>query len=425
MTPTETFVTQRSDELRSRAQEVLPGGVNSNVRLLGPPVFFDHGAGSRLVDVDDNEYIDYLLGQGPNFLGHAQPDVLEAVTAATAKGMVFGAQHLYELEAAEKLVEAVGWAQQVRIGLSGTECVQAALRLARAVTARTKFVRFAGHYHGWLDNVLVKVDGGRAAPASAGQVASHLDDSLLLPWNDLVAVEDLLARDGDQIAAVLMEPVMLNAGSIEPTPGYLEGVRAACDRHGVVLIFDEVISGFRVALGGAAERYGVVPDLATYGKAMAGGWPVAALAGRREMMERFGTGEVNHSGTFNASVMACAAMIASIDLLVADPPYERLERIGTRLQDGLCDLADEHGLELHVQGLPMAFHAGIGRGPVSDYQDLARLDSDVYEKLARTLVEHGVWVTGRGIWYLSAAHDDADVDETLERADAAMAAFTP
>jgi glutamate-1-semialdehyde 2,1-aminomutase len=425
MTPTEAFVTRRSDELRSRAQDVLPGGVNSNVRLLGPAVFFDHGSGSRLVDVDGNEYIDYLLGQGPNFLGHAQPDVLDAVTAATAKGMVFGAQHRYELEAAEKLVDAVGWAQQVRIGLSGTECVQAALRLARGVTGRDKFVRFAGHYHGWLDNVLVKVEGGRARPASAGQVASHLDDSFLLPWNDLGAVEDLLAREGDQVAAVMMEPVMLNAGSIEPMPGYLEGVRAACDRHGVVLIFDEVISGFRVALGGAAERYGVAPDLATYGKAMAGGWPVAALAGRRDLMERFGTGEVNHSGTFNASVMACAAMIASIDRLVADPPYERLERIGTRLKHGMSDLAEQHGIELHVQGLPMAFHAGIGRGPVSDYRTLGSLDADAYEKLARALVDHGVWVAGRGIWYLSAAHDDVDVDETLERAGAAMAAFTP
>lgn len=419
-----TFTTERSDALRSRALEALPGGVNSNVRLLAPPIFFDHGKGARLVDVDGNEYIDYLLGQGPNFLGHAPDVVLDAVDAATRRGMVYGAQHLFELEAAERLLETLGWAEQVRFGLSGTECVQAALRMARAVTGRQKFIRFAGHYHGWLDNVLVRAANGRAEPASAGQLASHLEDSVMLPWNDLGAVESALHKEGDQVAAVLMEPVMFNTGSIEPAPGYLEGVRAACDRHGVALIFDEVISGFRVALGGAAERYGVTPDLATYGKAMAGGWPVAALAGSRSMMERFGTGEVNHSGTFNASVMACAAVIASIDHLANDPPYARLEEIGTRLKAGLVDLAEEHGITLNVQGLPMAFHAGVGQGPLTSYDDYSNLDSASYDRLVLNLIEHGVWLAGRGIWYLSTAHDEADVTVTLERVDAAMKAFT-
>lgn len=417
------FITERSDELRPRAVDLLPGGVNSNVRLLGPPIFFDRAQGSRLVDVDGNTYIDYLLGQGPNFLGHAPEPVLEAVSEATRRGMVYGGQHLLELEAAERMLSALGWAEQVRIGVSGTECVQAALRLARAVTGRVKFVRFAGHYHGWLDNVLVKEEGGRAVPASAGQVASHLDDSVMLQWNDLEAVEHAL-EDGPDIAAVIMEPVMFNSGSIEPAPGYLEGVRAACDRHGVVLIFDEVIAGFRVALGGAAERYGVAPDLATYGKALAGGWPVAALAGRRDLMERFGTGEVNHSGTFNASTMACAAMVASIDLLSTDPPYERLERLGSQLKEGLATLGTDHDVPLNVQGVPMAFHAGIGEGPVASYAELGRLDSERYGKLTRSLIDHGVWVAGRGIWYMSAAHDGQDVAETLERAEAAMEAFT-
>lgn len=425
MKPTPTaFSTERSDALRPRALAALPGGVNSNVRLLAPQIFFDHAKGSRLVDVDGNEYIDYLLGQGPNFLGHAPDVVLDAVDAATRRGMVFGAQHVYELEAAERLLQTLGWAEQVRLGLSGTECVQAALRLARAVTGRQKFIRFAGHYHGWLDNVLARAQDGQAVPASAGQLASHLDDSMMLSWNDLAAVEAALEEGSEQFAAVLMEPVMFNTGSIEPAPGYLEGVRAACDRHGVVLIFDEVISGFRVGLGGAAERYGVTPDLATYGKAMAGGWPVAALAGSRTMMERFGTGEVNHSGTFNASVMACAAVIASIDYLSHDPPYARLEEIGTRLKSGLAALADDHGIPLNVQGLPMAFHAGVGQGPLTSYDDLSKLDGARYEELVLTLIEHGVWLAGRGIWYLSTAHDEADVDETLERVDAAMTAFT-
>lgn len=409
--------------LRSRAASVLPGGVNSNVRLLAPHVFFDHGRGSRLVDVDGNEYIDYLLGQGPNFLGHAPADVLAAVNVACRRGMVFGAEHPLEVDAAEAILAALGWADQVRLGVSGTECVQAALRMARAVTGRRRFVRFEGHYHGWLDNVLVRVEDGRAFPASAGQMPGYLDDSVMLPWNDLTALEDMLAASADEIAAVIMEPVMLNAGAIEPLDGYLQGVRQACDAHGVVLIFDEVITGFRVALGGAAGRYGVTPDLAIYGKAMAGGWPAAALAGRVNMMERFGTGEVNHSGTFNGSLMACAATVATIKRLTDDPPYDRITRLGERLMKGLGALAADCGLRLNVQGLPMSFHAGFGAGPVDSYRQLARFDGTQYAAFARALIDHGVWVAGRGVWYLSAAHNDLDIDETLERIADAMKAL--
>jgi glutamate-1-semialdehyde 2,1-aminomutase len=416
---TSPHLAPRSQELHARARRALPGGVNSNVRLLAPPVFFEEARGCRLVDVDGNEYIDYLLGQGPNFLGHAPEAVLDAVERATRRGMVYGAQHPLEVEAAELMLELLGWAEQVRLGVSGSESVQAALRLARAVTGRQLFVRFEGHYHGWFDNVLVKVEDGRATVASEGQLSRHLDDSIMLPWNDLGAVERAL-EENDDVAAVLMEPVMLNAGSIEPRPGYLEGVRRACDAHGVVLIFDEVISGFRVAAGGAAERYGVTPDLATYGKAMAGGWPVSALAGRAEMMERFGTGQVNHSGTFNASVMACAAAAATLRILRDDPPYERISARGDRLMDELRRLGSDHGFELNIQGLPMSFHAGFGPGPVLDYRSLSRLDADLYARFTQALIENGVWVAGRGIWYLSAAHTEADIDETLERVEAAM-----
>ncbi len=413
-----------SQELNERAALVAPGGVNSNVRLTGRRVFFDHGKGSRLYDVDGNDYVDYLLGQGPNFLGHAPDDILDAVDASSRRGMVYGAQHDLEIIAGERMLEAIKWADRIRFGLSGTEAVQAALRLARAVTGRTKFLRFAGHYHGWLDNVLVGVGpDGDATTVSAGQMASHLDDSIMIPWNDLEAVEATLAAHGDDIAAVIMEPVMLNAGSIEPRVGYLEGVRTACDAHGVVLIFDEVIAGFRVALGGAAERFGVTPDLATYGKAMAGGWPVSALAGKAEYMELFGTAEVNHSGTFNASVMACAATAATVKRLTEDPPYLALEERGERLKSGLRRLAADKGLDLTVQGLPMAFHVSFGRGPVETYEELQTLDLGRYAEFSSVLVDHGIWVTGRGIWYVSAAHRDADVDETLTRAEAAMNTF--
>jgi glutamate-1-semialdehyde 2,1-aminomutase len=412
----------RSAEYRARAGRHLPGGVNSNVRLSAPEVFFSHARGALMWDVDGNEYVDYLLGQGPSFLGHANATVNQAVHDACAGGMLYGNSHLLEVEAAERICAALGWAEMVRLGMTGTEAVQVALRLARAVTGRHRFVRFEGHYHGWLDNVLVNADS--TGPASAGQVASQLTDSIVLPWNDADALATALAAHHTEVAAVIMEPIMVNAGTIEPQPGYLQRVRDLCTEHGIVLIFDEVITGFRVALGGAAARYGVTPDLATYGKAMAGGWPVAALAGKAHLMERFGTGEVNHSGTFNGSVMAAAAVVATIDLLTSDPPYERIGKHGTELMAGLTALADEHGLPLRVQGLPMAFHASFGhRDPVTDYRELRKLDLAGYTRLASALSEHGVWVAGRGIWYVSAAHGPQELATALDRAGETMREF--
>ncbi len=409
-----------SERLHAAARRHIPGGVNSNVRLDGPPLFFTRGEGAWLWDADGNEYVDYLLGQGPAFLGHAPAAVLASVDEASRLGMVYGAQHPLEVQAAERMCEALEWPEMVRFGSTGTEMVQAALRLARAATGRRRFIRFEGHYHGWLDNVLVQVGEHGGEPVSAGQVASHLDDGLLLPWNDLDALAATLDMDEGEVAAVLMEPMMINAGAIEPRAGYLEGVRRLCDVHGVVLIFDEIITGFRIALGGAAGRYGVTPDLATYGKAMAGSWPVAAVAGSGELMERFGTGEVNHSGTFNANVMGMAAVNASIRRLVEDPPYPRLEEVGTTLIEGLRQLGEAAGLPMQVQGLPMAFHASFGVGEVTDFRSLQTRDGELYRRLADALVREGVWVARRGVWYVSAAHGEPEVEITLERAEAAL-----
>jgi glutamate-1-semialdehyde 2,1-aminomutase len=410
-----------SEILLDRALRRLPGGVNSNVRLDTPPIFFARGQGAWLWDVDGNDYVDYLLGQGPAFLGHAPASVAAAVERACRDGMVFAGRHPDEVEAAELLCEVLGWADMARLGASGTEMVQAALRLARAATGRRRFVRFEGHYHGWLDNVLLAMEDGRPVAASAGQVEEHLADAFVLRWNDAAALADLLDAHGDQIAAVLMEPMMLNAGAITPRPGYLDQVRALCRRHGVVLILDEVLTGFRVALGGAAERFGVVPDLAVFGKAMAAGWPVAALAGRAELMELFGTGTVNHAGTFNGNRMATAATLATLRELLRDPPYGRIEQVGGRLVTGLADLARQAGVPLRLQGLPMAFHASLGADvEVHEARDLAALDDQGYRKLTGHLARAGVWVAGRGIWYLSAAHADREVDVTLERVAAAL-----
>jgi glutamate-1-semialdehyde 2,1-aminomutase len=243
-----------------------------------------------------------------------------------------------------------------------------------------------------------------------------------LRWNDLEAVRTALEKGA--IAAVLMEPMMINAGAIKPRPGYLAGVRELCDRHGALLIFDEVITGFRLGPGGAAERFGVVPDLATYGKALASGWPMGALTGKAEFMERFGTGEVNHSGTFNANVMGMAAVAETLRLLADQPPYGEVERVGQRLMDGLDKVGREVGKPLRLQGLPMAFHASFGEDTdVWEFRDLQRLDLDRYRKLAERLVEAGVWVAARGVWYVSAAHGDRELEVTLERAEAALRAL--
>jgi glutamate-1-semialdehyde 2,1-aminomutase len=251
----------RSAELRSRAERCIPGGVSSNVRLSAPRVFFARGQGAWLWDVDGNDYVDYVLGQGPALLGHAAEPVQAAVAEACRRGNVYGAQHSLEVEAAELLCRVAGWPEMVRFGCSGTESVQAALRLARAATGRAKFIRFEGHYHGWLDNVLITADDGPPRPASAGQLAVHLDDSYTLPWNDPEPVTELLARRGEEVAAILTEPMMLNSGAVAPREGYLQRLRELCDQHGVLLIFDEVITGFRLALGGVDGRFWVVPEL--------------------------------------------------------------------------------------------------------------------------------------------------------------------
>jgi glutamate-1-semialdehyde 2,1-aminomutase len=410
-----------SEKLRSQAESLTPGGVHSNVRLAGPRRFFARGEGAWLWDVDGNDYVDHLLGQGPNFLGHAPRRVNEAVAQAVAKGSVFGAQHELEIAAGERFLTTVGWAERVRFGLSGTEMVQAALRLARAVTGRERFVRFEGHYHGWLDNVLLAMDEHhRPVPASEGQLAHHLDDAITLPWNDLDALTVALDEHGPTVAAVIMEPFMCNSGAIAPQAGYLATVRDACDRHGILLVFDEVITGFRLAPGGAAERFGVTPDLATYGKAMAGGWPVAALAGKAPLMDRLAAG-VTHAGTFNASVMACAAVDATLQVLQEDPPHDRVEKHGEKLMAGIRELGRDHDLPLRAQGLGMAFHVSFGDGAaVTDARGLEQLDLPRYQRLASELVEGGIWVTGRGIWYVSAAHGDRELTEVLERFDAVL-----
>lgn len=426
---------EESRRLLERARQSIPGGVTSNVRASERPfpLFFASAAGATITDVDGNEYIDYVLGQGPMILGHSHPAVLDAVERAMRRGQLFAGQHELEIAVAEAVVRLVPCAELCRFGLSGSELVQAALRLARAVTGRTRILRFEGHYHGWYDNVLLSVApspddaGPRERPAlrlgSAGQTSSALDDYLLLPWNDLGLVEALFAERGGEIAAVMTEPMMCNTGAIPPAPGFLEGLRRLCDQHGALLYFDEIITGFRLGLGGAQGHFGVTPDLATFAKAMAGGFATAALAGRRDVMERL-TRDVNHSGTFNGNVISMAAAAAALAELERDDgaAYRHMESLGADLMAGARAIARRLDLPLLVQGLPAAFHLAFTELPaIRDYRDYAlHCDRERYARLKVALLRRGVRVLDRGIWYLSAAHTPAQVERTLEALEAAM-----
>lgn len=403
--------------------KVVPGGVNSNVRLEVAQRYFARGAGARLWDTDGQEYIDYVLGQGPAFLGHAHPRMLAGVTESIAAGMTFAAQTEIELEAAESLVKALVWADMVRIGMTSTESVQAALRLARAATGRRLFLRFRGQYHGWLDNVLVNAQEPWPRVASDGQLASSLDESITIEWNDLEAVHQALAEHPGQIAAIITEPMMLNAGAILPEPGFLEGLREITTAHGIILIFDETITGFRLGPRGAIGRFGVEPDLAIFGKAVAGGFPASVLAGNADLMSRFAKG-TNHSGTFNANVLACAAIVHALAIMQSTPIYDTVERTGGQLMASLRGLFADFDLQLQVRGLPAAFHVAFDTAdPVRSFADLQRADSERYRRLVPHAIDSGVWITGRGIWYVSGAHDEATNDATLARMTNALKKF--
>lgn len=426
---------QRSSELYQIAQQTLSGGVSSNVRLAGKPhpLFFDRAEGAMIYDVDGNGYIDYVLGQGPMILGHSHPAVLDAVNAAMRKGQLFAGQHQLEIDLSQKMVEIVPSAELCRFGLSGSEMVQAAMRLARAATGRNLILRFEGHYHGWFDNVLVSVapsldkagprEHPNPVPGTPGQTPSSLEDFVVLPFNDLALAQDLFARQGNQIACVMLEPMMCNTGAIPPEPGFLQGLRELCDQYGAILYFDETITGFRLSLAGAQGYFGVTPDLSSFAKAMAGGFANAALVGKRDLMIRFAK-DVNHSGTFNSNIISMAASVAAIAELERDngAVYRRINQLGTELMTGLVDLGHRMEIPLHVQGLPCAFHVSFNeQPPLRDYRDwVTKCDKARYDDFVFGMLSNGVRLIGRGLWYVSAAHTEDQVAQTLEAAEKSL-----
>lgn len=402
----------------------IPGGVNSSFRLgIAPtPLVFDRGEGACLHDIDGNRLIDYYLGMGPMILGHRPQAVVDAVTAQLERGILFAGQTDVEAEAARLVCEMVPSAEQVRFGSSGSEVDQAALRLARAATGRRKVIKFEGHYHGWFDNVLwstapgADVVGPADAPllvgGSKGQLPETSETLTVLPWNNLEILEAYLKAN--DVAAVIMEAAMCNQGAIQPAEGYLEGVRAACDRHGTILIFDEVITGFRLGAGGAQELFGVTPDLSTFGKAIANGFPVAALAGRADLMGLFSSGGVLHGGTYNAQPVAMAATVATLKSLTP-ALYAKIGRAGEILMEGFREIFASEGITAQVNGFGQVFHVALGlEAPARSYRDLLQIDKPAYVALTTALIQRGVRPLERGAWFLSSEHNDALLAETLD-----------
>lgn len=422
------FSAEGSRRLVADACRVIPGGVNSHFRsdVRPTPLVFRQGQGAVLTDVDGNELIDYFLGMGPMLLGHSPQLVIEAVKEQVERGILYAGQSQVEYEAARLVVEMVPCAERVRFCSSGSEAVHAALRVARAATGRRHVVKFEGHYHGWLDGIYWSVAPSleragppgdpRLVPGSAGQSDADADGLVVLPWNDLPALTDRL-RSVD-CAAVIMEPVMFNTAGAMPQPGFLEGARAACAATGTLLVFDEVITGFRVAAGGAQEHFGVTPDLAVLGKALANGFPVAAVVGRADVMDLFAPqAGVVHGGTYNAQPVAMAATVATL-VALADPSVRsRIDEAGSALMAGLGKVFADHQVPAQISGFPAVFQVRFGDRVPVDYRAFLACDRQGYADFAVSLLDQGVRALARGTWFVSAAHEPAHVERTLEAVD--------
>jgi glutamate-1-semialdehyde 2,1-aminomutase len=437
---------EKSKELYERACRVMAGGVASEFRKYSQPhpLFYKAGEGARLWDVDDNEYLDFTLSQGPLILGHSNPRVLQAVCEYSEHGQLFAGQHLTELELAEKLQSCIPCAELLRFSLSGAEADHTALRVARAATGREKFVRFEGHYHGWFDNVALGVSGlnedvlgPRESPTpvawTQGLPPRIEDECIVLPWNDLELLSRVVRERAAEIAAIITEPVMCNNGCIPPEPGFLQGLRSLCDEYGIVLIFDEVITGFRLGMGGAQAHFGVTPDLAIFGKAMANGYPISVVCGRRcfgahnkPLMQLVAEGKVIHAGTINSCNPCVAASLETLRVLEENDVHERLFALGQRLMRGLREVAREADETLLVQGMGPMFHAGFtAKDAVRDYRDTLSYDSARYARFVWQMQERGIRLIGRGLWYISAAHTLADIEHVTEVARESLQALKP
>jgi glutamate-1-semialdehyde 2,1-aminomutase len=416
----------RSDELFERARRVIPGGVNSPVRAFravgGTPPFIVRGEGATTYDADGNTYLDYVQSWGAAILGHADPRIVDAVTAAATKGTSFGAPTPGEVELAERLCAAVPSVEKVRLVSSGTEATMSAVRLARGFTGRVKIVKFAGCYHGHADGLLARAGSGVATfglPDSPGVTEGQAAGTIVAPFNDLGAVEEVFDKAGDHIACVIVEPVAANMGVVPPAPGFLEGLRKLAEAHGALLIFDEVITGFRLGPGGAQERLGVTPDLTCLGKIIGGGLPVGAFGGRADVMSALAPeGPVYQAGTLSGNPLAMAAGLATIGALADDPPYERLEDRAARLCDGLVEAAAAAHVPVVINREGSLFSVFFTEGLVADYDAASRQDAEGYARFFHAMLRRGIALAPSAFegWFLGDAHTDADIERTVEAA---------
>lgn len=421
----------QSQELFDRAKKIIPGGVNSPVRAFravgGTPFFTKQAKGARLITVDDQELIDYVCTWGPAIHGHDHPVIREAISNALAKGTSFGTPGPDEVEMAELLVEIVPSVEKIRMCNSGTEATMSSIRLARGFTGKSKIIKFAGCYHGHVDSLLVKAGSGALTlgnPDSAGIPESFAKETIVLPYNDISAVENAFAQSEEGIAAIIVEPYPANCGLILPDEDYLESLRKICDLHQAVLIFDEVMTGFRLALGGVQEKTSVTPDLTAMGKIIGGGLPVGAFGGKAEIMDYLAPlGPVYQAGTLSGNPLAMAAGIASLKLLKESLPYDRLDSLGKQLAHGIKDIAKEYSIPLQVPQVGSMYCLFFNENPVRNFEDAISSEGEYFKKLFQYCLANGVYLppSPYETCFISNAHMENDISKTLDIFDKAFA----
>ena len=410
----------------TRARQSIPGGVNSPARAFGAvggdPLIIDRGDGAYLWDIDDNQLVDYVGSWGPHILGHRHPEVVSALETTLAKGTSFGAPTTLETELAEAVIAAVPSVEKVRMVNSGTEATMSAIRLARGHTGRDKVIKFAGCYHGHVDSLLVQAGSGaltHGVPSSPGVPAGCAADTVALPFNDARELAATLENNGNEVACVILEPVVGNMGVVAPVDGFLESCRQLCTAHGCLLIFDEVMTGFRVAFGGAQSLYNVTPDMTTMGKIVGGGMPVGAYGGSAEIMNSISPdGPVYQAGTLSGNPLAMACGLATLKVLQDTNPYDRLDEVTSRLVDGLDQAATDAGLDHVVARVGSMFTLFFNSEPVTSYDVSARNDTERFAAYHRGMLDHGIYLPCSQFEanFVSAAHTDEDIDATLAAA---------
>jgi glutamate-1-semialdehyde 2,1-aminomutase len=419
---------KRSAELLERAKKVLAGGVSSEFRKYNYPhaLFYTHGNGSRVYDVDGNEYLDFTLSQGPLILGHSHPYVLKAINEYSEQGQLFAGQHIREIQLAEKIAEIVPSAELMRFCLDGSEAIQTAFRVARAKTGKQKFLRFEGHYHGWLDNVswgistpsaeaLGSVFEPNVFPWTDGIFPATRDEFIVIPWNDAELLKATVAKHHHELAAIITEPIMCNNGCIAPEEGFLKTIRELCDSYNITFILDEVITGFRLSLGGAQQYFNISPDLSIFAKAMGSGYPISVVCGKKEWMQLIADSKVIHAGTMNSGNATVAAALATIQVLEKDQPYEKMFKLGKELMEGIRSVAKGHNLLVQGPG-PMFNTCFTDAKKITDYRGTLNCDKAKLGKFISGMHNEGVRIIGRGLWYISAVHTPDDISFAIDKA---------